>query len=110
VSINFGMKNVTNTDLLVRIIKLKNKYKGLKLKHKGMVINDKVKSELLKIQYYIAKYTNEYKLIEETQVDSKVVVTAFVTFRSMEGAERANSIKINREFIVLRLLKSLLGK
>lgn len=60
------MKNVTNADLLVKILKLKNKYKGLKLKYKGSIINDNVKSELLKIQYQIAKLTNEYKLIEET--------------------------------------------
>jgi len=39
-----------------------------------------------KLKFDIAKLTNEYKLVNETQIESKLPITAFVTFRSMEGS------------------------
>ena len=74
-----------------------------------MEISDKIKSKILKTKFQIAKYTNEYKLVNETMIDAKAVVTAFVTFRSMEGSDRAIKIK-DRLPKIIELIADYLGR
>ena len=61
-------------------------------------------------KFKITKYTNEYKLVDETLVDAKTVVTSFVTFRSMEGASRAEKIKRKSTGPLSRLIDFAIGE
>ena len=70
---------------------LKNKLVGLQSQDSALM-SEKTKTKILNLKFKLAKHKNEFELVSKTMLDSKSVVTAFVTFRSMEGADRCEKI------------------